>query len=194
MISLGVDCGIWVKLAPGCIYDRQQLSTGFFDVVFLLLMCMNCVWTIKPQCNIGILGIAVLILFKPLIFTAQRCMCCRRLSIATRYCIETTGRIELGFFGMESSFHLSSTVIKKYGYLQKLGYFLLGLVPNSGLRKFRHDHSNGKKYRRDFFCIIPAILVFGVWWGSVGPYSTVTLWILNWHDKLWKFTLNSSAH
>ena len=98
------------------------------------------------------------------------------------------------FFGMESSFHLSSTVIKKYGYLQKLGYFLLGLVSNSGLRKFRHDHSNGKKYRRDFFCIIRAILVFGVWWGSVGPYSTVTLWILNWHDKLWKFTLNSSAH
>jgi len=127
---------------------------------------MNCVWTIKPQCNIGILGIAVLILFKPLIFTAQRC--------ATAVCVVVACPSQPGivskrldesswvFFGMESSFHLSSTVIKKYGYLQKLGYFLLGLVPNSGLRKFRRDHSNGKKYRRDFFCIIPAILVFGV--------------------------------
>jgi len=40
--------------------------------------------------------------------------------------------------------------------------------------------------QRDFFCIMSPRYssLYGVWWGSVGPYSTVTLWILNWHDKL----------
>ena len=50
------------------------------------------------------------------------------LSVTSRYCIETTGRIEL-VFGTKASFHLFIIVllIRKFGYLQKLGYFRLGL-------------------------------------------------------------------
>ena len=46
-------------------------------------------------------------------------------SVTSRYCIETTGRIELGF-GMEASSQLSHTV-RKFGYLLKLRYFPLEL-------------------------------------------------------------------
>jgi len=46
---------------------------------------------------------------------------CRRPSVTSRYCIETTGRIEL-VFGMEASFHLSHPVLIKSGYLQKSGW------------------------------------------------------------------------
>jgi len=53
------------------------------------------------------------------------------VSVTRRYCIETAARIELFFEG-------------GLGYLQRLQYSLLELrpnycVPNSGLRKFRHD-------------------------------------------------------
>ena len=55
-------------------------------------------------------------------------ICCRRVSIhlsvrpsvsvcpsvTSRYCVETTGRIEL-VFGMEASFHPSHSVVRKYG-------------------------------------------------------------------------------
>ena len=71
-------------------------------------------------------------------------MCCRRPSVppsvTSRYCIETTGRIELGFV-TEASFHLSIPhwVVRKFGLLQKLGYSLWHCVPNSEFRKFRHS-------------------------------------------------------
>ena len=51
-----------------------------------------------------------------------------RLSVTSRCCIETTGRIEL-VFGTQVSFHPAHTfcVIRKFRYLQKLGYFHLKL-------------------------------------------------------------------
>jgi len=53
-----------------------------------------------------------------------------RLSVTSRCCIETTGRIEL-VFGTQASFHLAHTfcVIRKFRYFQKLGYFHLKLCP-----------------------------------------------------------------
>ena len=52
-------------------------------------------------------------------------------SVTSQYCIEAAGRIEL-VFGMGASFHLSHTVfIRKFGYLQKQGYFPLELCPKT---------------------------------------------------------------
>ena len=50
------------------------------------------------------------------------------LSVTSWYRIKTTGRIEL-VFGMDASFRLSHTVIRKFGYLRKLKlkYFPMGL-------------------------------------------------------------------
>jgi len=68
---------------------------------------------------------------------------CVRLSVTSRYDIETTRRNVL-VFGMEASFHLyrmhSVCVIRKLAYLQQLPS-LWNFVPNSGLRKFRHGKS-----------------------------------------------------
>ena len=46
-------------------------------------------------------------------------------SVASRCCIETTGRME-PVFSTEASFHLSCTVKRKFGYVQKLVYFPSG--------------------------------------------------------------------
>jgi len=53
-----------------------------------------------------------------------------RPSDTTRYCIETTGRIELVSWHVLFFPPIPLCVIRKYGYLQKLGYFFLGLCPN----------------------------------------------------------------
>jgi len=62
-------------------------------------------------------------------------------SVTNRYCIETTGRIEL-----VSAWRLSSTYPtlchkEIYEISQHLGTSLWDFVPNSGLRKFRHGKS-----------------------------------------------------
>ena len=50
-------------------------------------------------------------------------------SITGKYCIKTTGWIEL-IFGMEDSYyHIPHCVVRKFGYLQNLGYFPLLLCP-----------------------------------------------------------------
>ena len=65
-------------------------------------------------------------------FTARHCqrgICCRRvsvlppvcLSVTNRHSIETTGRIQLGFFYREGC------IVRKFGYID--GYFPLGLWP-----------------------------------------------------------------
>ena len=74
----------------------------------------------------------------------QRGICCHRvsvcLSVTSRYCIETTGRIDR-VFGTEASFHLYHTVC--YGNLsisKNFGTSLWNFVPNFG-RKFRRGKS-----------------------------------------------------
>ena len=62
-------------------------------------------------------------------------------SVTNRYCIETTGRIEL-----VSAWRLSSTYPKLchkeiYELSQNLGTSIWDFVPNSGLRKFCHGKS-----------------------------------------------------
>ena len=58
----------------------------------------------------------------------------------------------LSRFWQQSFFRpLSNCVIRKFGYLQKLGYF----APNSGLRKFRH----GNTRRLCNLCCCSAILI-----------------------------------
>ena len=62
-------------------------------------------------------------------------------SLTSRYC-ETTGQSRCfwhaGFLPPIRHSHL----VRKFGYLQKSGYFCLwDFVPNSGLRKFRHGKS-----------------------------------------------------
>jgi len=52
-----------------------------------------------------------------------------RLSVISRCCIETTGRIEVSF-----STHC---IIRKLGYLQKIRHFPLGLCPKLRNRKFK---------------------------------------------------------
>jgi len=54
-----------------------------------------------------------------------------RLSVTIRYCIETTGRIEHGGFLPP----IPHCVVKKFGFLQKLGYF--------SLRVARYLHTKG---------------------------------------------------
>ena len=58
-----------------------------------------------------------------------------RLSVTSRYFIETTGRNEV-VFDMDASFLLSSA-----GFLQNKGFSMWNFVTNSGLRKFRHYRS-----------------------------------------------------
>jgi len=64
------------------------------------------------------------------------------LSVASRYFIETTGRIEVGF-GMEVSFHPSHTaLLGNVGISKNWSTSLWIFVPNSGLsEKFRHGKS-----------------------------------------------------
>ena len=57
-------------------------------------------------------------------------------SVTNQYCIETNGRIELGF-GMEAS----TLSCKEIRLSPKLKNSLWDLVPNSGLRKLRHNTS-----------------------------------------------------
>ena len=64
------------------------------------------------------------------------------VSVASLYCIETIGRIERDFFGMEASFHLSHTVLYgNSGISKNKDTSLWNFVRNSGLRKFRHGKS-----------------------------------------------------
>jgi len=62
-----------------------------------------------------------------------------RMSETSRYCFETTGRIQL-VFAMEASFHLSYTVLQEnsgiYVYPKIRVFFL-----ESAVRKFRHGKS-----------------------------------------------------
>ena len=56
-------------------------------------------------------------------------------SVTSRYCIETTGRIEL-VFGIKASFHLSYTVLPgNSGISKNKGTSLWNFVSNSGLKK-----------------------------------------------------------
>jgi len=65
-----------------------------------------------------------------------------RPCVTSRYCIETTGRIEL-IFGAEASFHLSYTVLQGKLGISKIGYFLWNFVPNSGQRIFATASRSG---------------------------------------------------
>ena len=49
-------------------------------------------------------------MLRPCVSLSVRVRPSARLFITSRYCIETTGRIELDF-GMEASFHLPHTVL-----------------------------------------------------------------------------------
>ena len=66
-----------------------------------------------------------------------RCICS---SVTSRQCIETTRRIEL-VFGTKAFFFLTYTLLWKFGYLQKLGYFPWNFLANFGLKQFRHSKS-----------------------------------------------------
>jgi len=66
-------------------------------------------------------------------------MCCRRVSVCpsavppvtSRYCIETTWQIELAF-SMKAFFPpVPHCIIRKFGYMQKWGYFPLELGPKT---------------------------------------------------------------
>jgi len=59
----------------------------------------------------------------------------------SRCCIETTGRMEVFFLHVGFLAPISHCVVRKFGYLQKLGHFPLELCPNSGLGKFRRGKS-----------------------------------------------------
>ena len=62
-------------------------------------------------------------------------------SVASRYCIEITGRIEMVFwrgYFLPSSPHCA---LRKFRYLLNNGTFLWDFVPNSGLRIFCHGNS-----------------------------------------------------
>ena len=64
-------------------------------------------------------------------------------SVTRRSCVETTGRIELvfGTGGFLLPVPPPHCVVRKFGYLQKLGYFPLELRLKLQLRKFRHGKS-----------------------------------------------------
>ena len=63
---------------------------------------------------------------------------CVRLSVTGRYYVETTGRMELGFWHAGFLLPIPHYIIRKF---EKLGYFLQETVPNSGVTKFRHGKS-----------------------------------------------------
>jgi len=56
---------------------------------------------------------------------------CQSVSLTSRRSVETSGRIELGFFGTGAYFNLSYTVLTA----------VCNLVLNAGVRKFRHGTS-----------------------------------------------------
>jgi len=62
--------------------------------------------------------------------------------VTSRYCIETTGRLQLVFLAWRfSSTYPTLSFIRTVGYLQNKGTSLWNCVPNSGHRKFRHGKS-----------------------------------------------------
>jgi len=64
------------------------------------------------------------------------------LSATSLYCIETSRRIELGFFCLGASSDLSYTVLLgKSGTPKNKGTSLWNFAANSGLGKFRHGES-----------------------------------------------------
>jgi len=63
------------------------------------------------------------VLVQVLVIAQSLCM-----SVTSQHCIESAAGIKL-VFGMEASFDLSCTVIRKFRYLQKCGYFPLELCP-----------------------------------------------------------------
>jgi len=67
-----------------------------------------------------------------------RVRACLTVSVTSRNFIKTDEQIKL-IFGTGASFNLSMhihSLIRKFGYFQKWGYFSLELCPNCGLRNF----------------------------------------------------------
>ena len=85
---------------------------------------------------LGLTVFAVLLLFDAVLarYSVYAVVTCLSVcpSVTSRYCIKTTGRIESSWFWhgvFLPRIPHSHYVIRKYGYLQKLGYFPLGLCP-----------------------------------------------------------------
>jgi len=84
------------------------------------------VWFFTPRCYASLVYAVV-------------CPTSVRLLVTNRYCIKTTGLIEL-VFGTSTY----TTVVRKFGYLPKLGLWstsLWNFVANNGHRKFCHVKS-----------------------------------------------------
>ena len=110
---------------------RCRLAYGLADALPLTISCFS-------KIQIGFTFLVPAHLGSPGKGSLNGCVCPSiRLSATSRYCIETTGRIEL-LFGKKASFILSHALCYKDIWVSiNSGTSLLNFISNSGLGKFR---------------------------------------------------------